>query len=48
MPAGPLGRRDTFADIGQSLAAWFGLDPLAHGTSFIDPAAIADSRGHAA
>jgi phosphopentomutase len=48
MPAGPLGRRETFADIGQSLAAWFGLTPLAHGTSFIDPATAAKRRGQAA
>jgi phosphopentomutase len=48
MPAVPLGRRETFADIGQSLAAWFGLEPLAHGTAFIDAAATAGSRGHAA
>jgi len=48
MPAGPLGRRETFADIGQSLATWMGLAPLAHGTSFIDPTAIARRRGHAA
>ncbi len=48
LPHGPLGRRDTFADIGQSLASWFGLAPLAHGTSFIDPAAAAKRRGQAA
>jgi phosphopentomutase len=48
MPAGSLGKRETFADIGQSLAAWFGLAPLAHGTSFIDPGALAQRRGHAA
>jgi phosphopentomutase len=48
MPSGPLGRRETFADIGQSLAAWFGLTPLAHGTSFIDPATAAKRRGQAA
>ncbi len=28
-----IGRRDSFADIGQSLAAWLGLPPLAHGTA---------------
>ncbi|MEO1574991.1 MAG: phosphopentomutase, partial [Pseudomonadota bacterium] len=33
--AGSLGRRDTFADIGQSLATHFGLAPLDHGTSFL-------------
>ncbi|MEM6641209.1 MAG: phosphopentomutase [Pseudomonadota bacterium] len=30
-----LGHRSTFADIGQSLAAHFGLSPLDHGTSFL-------------
>jgi phosphopentomutase len=30
-----LGTRDTFADLGQTLAAIFGLPPLAHGTSFL-------------
>ena len=30
-----IGRRDTFADIGQSLAAWFGIAPLANGTDFL-------------
>lgn len=29
-----LGRRSTFADIGQTLADHFNLDPLPHGTSF--------------
>jgi len=33
--AGSLGRRKTFADIGQSLAAYFGLEPMDYGTSFI-------------
>ena len=32
---GPLGRRDTFADVGQSLARFFGLSDLAYGTSFV-------------
>ncbi|MEM8985010.1 MAG: phosphopentomutase [Pseudomonadota bacterium] len=32
---GPLGRRDSFADIGQSLADFFGLAPLGYGKSFI-------------
>ena len=35
MPAGSLGQRDTFADIGQSLAGFFGLAPMAYGESFI-------------
>jgi phosphopentomutase len=29
----PLGRRETFADIGQSIARHLGLKPLAHGTA---------------
>ncbi len=33
--AGFLGRRDTFADIGQSLATYFGLDAMDHGNEFI-------------
>ena len=37
MPAGSLGQRDTFADIGQSLAGFFGLAPMAYGESFIQP-----------
>jgi len=32
---GPLGKRDSFADIGQSLAVFFGLEPFEHGTSFL-------------
>ncbi|NQV87476.1 MAG: phosphopentomutase [Woeseiaceae bacterium] len=32
---GSLGRRDTFADIGQSLATHFELSPMDYGTSFI-------------
>ncbi|MBT8137776.1 MAG: phosphopentomutase [Gammaproteobacteria bacterium] len=32
---GSLGKRDTFADIGQSLASLFGLPPMDHGTSFL-------------
>lgn len=38
-----IGRRDTFADIGQTLAAWFGVGPLAHGQSFLPSAAGAAS-----
>ena len=30
-----LGSRETFADLGQTLAAVFGVSPLAHGTSFL-------------
>ena len=32
---GSLGRRETFADIGQSLAGHFGLEPMEYGTSFL-------------
>ena len=35
VPAGPLGRRATIADIGQTLAAHFGLPAMDHGTSFL-------------
>lgn len=31
-----LGTRDTFADLGQTIADNFGVGPLAHGTSFLD------------
>ncbi|WP_028389608.1 phosphopentomutase [Legionella fairfieldensis] len=30
-----IGRRDTFADIGQSVAHYLGISPLAHGVSFV-------------
>jgi phosphopentomutase len=30
-----VGRRETFADLGQTLADWFGVGPLAHGTSML-------------
>jgi phosphopentomutase len=33
--AGSLGRRETFADIGQSLAEFFDLPAMGHGTSFL-------------
>ncbi|HET6629720.1 MAG TPA: phosphopentomutase [Woeseiaceae bacterium] len=33
--AGPLGERETFADIGQTLADFFGLEPMDYGTSFL-------------
>jgi phosphopentomutase len=33
--AGPLGKRESFADIGQSLASFFGLTPMEYGTSFL-------------
>lgn len=32
----PLGERATFADIGQTVAEFLGLDPLPAGTSFLD------------
>ena len=32
---GPMGKRDSFADIGQSIAGHLGLPKLAHGTSFL-------------
>ncbi|HUF47819.1 MAG TPA: phosphopentomutase [Vicinamibacterales bacterium] len=34
-PGVELGTRSTFADLGQTLAAWFGVAPLAHGRSFL-------------
>jgi phosphopentomutase len=36
LPAGSIGKRDTFADIGQSLAAFFDLSQMAYGQSFLD------------
>jgi phosphopentomutase len=33
--AGSIGKRDTFADIGQSLAGFFALPPMDYGTSFL-------------
>jgi phosphopentomutase len=36
-----LGRRETFADIGQSLAVWLGVAPLAHGQAFLGAARAA-------
>ena len=35
LPAGPLGGRETFADIGQTLAEFFELEPMEYGTSFL-------------
>jgi phosphopentomutase len=32
---GSIGRRETFADIGQSIAGFFGLEPLKYGRSFL-------------
>jgi phosphopentomutase len=36
IPAGSLGRRKSFADIGQSLATYFGLAPMDYGESFLN------------
>lgn len=33
--AGPLGKRETFADIGQTIATFFDLPPMDYGTSFL-------------
>lgn len=35
VPAGSIGKRETFADIGQSLAGFFGLAPMEYGVSFL-------------
>ncbi|MCL9781448.1 phosphopentomutase [Vibrio sp. S4M6] len=35
VPAGSLGLRDTFADIGQSLASYFSTTPMDYGKSFL-------------
>jgi phosphopentomutase len=35
VPKGPLGLRETFADIGQSIAAYHGLPKLDYGKSFL-------------
>lgn len=35
IPAGSLGRRETFADIGQSLASYFGISAMDFGQSFL-------------
>ena len=39
VPPGDIGARDTFADIGQSLADFFDLAPLSVGKSFLEGAA---------
>ena len=33
---GPLGQRDSFADIGQSIAAYFDLPAMDYGTDFFN------------
>jgi phosphopentomutase len=38
-----LGTRRTFADLGQTLAANFGVGPLAHGTSFLEDVVVEHS-----
>ena len=38
-----LGTRGTFADLGQTLAANFGVGPLAHGTSFLEDVVVEHS-----
>jgi phosphopentomutase len=35
IPSRFIGRRDSFADIGQSIATFFGIPPLRHGVSFL-------------
>lgn len=35
LPMGEIGIRSTFADIGESIAAWLGLPPGRHGRSFL-------------
>jgi phosphopentomutase len=41
LAAGSLGKRTSFADIGQSLASYFGLSPMDYGESFIPETARA-------
>lgn len=36
LAAGSLGKRETFADIGQSLATYFDLEPMDYGTTFLN------------
>jgi phosphopentomutase len=38
-----LGTRRTFADLGQTLAAVFGVGPLTHGTSFLEALVVQHS-----
>jgi len=35
VPAGSIGKRESFADIGQSLSGFFGLSPMDYGESFL-------------
>ena len=39
IPAGSIGKRETFADIGQTLAEFFGVDSMDYGTSFLSGSA---------
>lgn len=48
LAGGSIGRRESFADIGQSLCGWFGLAPLAHGRSFVPLATRPLQQGTAA
>ncbi len=40
---GSIGKRETFADIGQSLAGFFGLSPMDYGVSFLADARLGDA-----
>ena len=40
--AGAIGRRDTFADIGETVAAHLGLAPGRHGRTFLDSPQVTD------
>jgi phosphopentomutase len=42
-PDANLGTRSTFADLGQTLAANFGVGPLASGTSFLEEIVVEHS-----
>jgi phosphopentomutase len=35
VPAGSIGKRESFADIGQSLSGFFDLSPMEYGESFL-------------
>ena len=35
LEAGPIGKRESFADIGQTIAAFFDLSPMDYGKSFL-------------
>lgn len=47
-PGVDLGTRESFADLGQTLADIFGVGPLRHGTSFLGALATANGRAPAA